>query len=786
MISTTKFVIYQMHILLLNLCLISFFINILVLADPPYWYCPDANNNRTSNILFQTNVDSLLQSLSSNASYSKYYNISIKNGNYTTYGHYLCYDYVTLENCKTSINMATQSITRLCPNSTDAMVWEEVSQLHISNQRFFGKLDTIGNINKYNVKVVAEPEKFRSVVNSSLQDLALKATAYNSSAHAMYATQSVAFSDAERVHSLVQCTLDVSPVDCHRCLQTAIEEVLGSDNYQYRGGRLMSKSCYLRYELYAFYEGKTSEEPEDQGSQGTTRILGIVLACITAALVGSFVFYFVLRGRKLGKNFHGRDSPLYDLASIHAATDNFSEKNKLGEGGFGPVYMGVLQDGSKVAVKRLAITSDQGTEEFRNEVLLIMKLQHKNLVRLLGFCVEGAERLLIYELMPSGGLDSWLYDPQKREQLTWSKQTVIINGIAHGVLYLHEDSRQTIIHRDLKPGNVLLDHDLNPKISDFGNARIYENESDNEANTITVIGTYGYMAPEYAMDGVYSVKSDVFSFGVILLEIITGRQSIGFHLTGNGPSLQAYVWRLWSQGRWKELKETNLSNDNENDDEFIRCLHIGLLCVQEDPSERPTMSLVVHMLKTENVKLRPPKQPAFSLVRLSDHYQTSPRMSTSIRCFTLPDGVLPDGTKVAVKRLARRTWQGAAELKTEIMLIANLQHRNLVRLIGSGIESHEKILVYELLPKKSLDLYIYDAGKRAELIWEIRFAIISGIARGLLYLHEGSRLKIIHRDLKPSNILLDQDMNAKISDFGIARIICDDQTTAITKRVVGT
>lgn len=256
----------RMHILLPTLYLIFIFnTNNLVLADPPYEHCPDANDNNSiaSNNPFQTNVGSLLLSLSLNASVSKFYNMSVGNGNTTAYGLYLCYDYVTLENCKKTITMATQAFTRLCRNSTDATIWEEQSMLRVSNKRFFSQLDMTGNINKYNTLIVSEAEKFRSVVNTSLYELALNA-AFNSSAH-MYATQSVAFSAAQHIYSLVQCTMDLSPIDCHRCLQTAIVEVLGSENYRYRGGRLLSKSCYLRYEFYQFYEGKSSKFSESQG-----------------------------------------------------------------------------------------------------------------------------------------------------------------------------------------------------------------------------------------------------------------------------------------------------------------------------------------------------------------------------------------------------------------------------------------------------------------------------------------------------------------------------------------
>ncbi|GMI93339.1 hypothetical protein like AT4G03230 [Hibiscus trionum] len=309
-----------------------------------------------------------------------------------------------------------------------------------------------------------------------------------------------------------------------------------------------------------------------------------------------------------------QEFPSIQLDILHAATNHFSDEMKLGEGGFGPVYKGILPDGKEIAVKRLSRTSGQGLVDFKNEVMLIARLQHRNLVRLLGCCLEKNEKLLVYEFMPNKSLDVFLFNSKFAVQLDWQKRFNIIKGIARGILYLHEDSRLRIIHRDLKASNVLLDHEMNPKISDFGMARIFEDK--NEANTNRVVGTYGYMAPEYAMQGLFSIKSDVFSFGVLLLEILSGKKNNSFHLSETGESLLAFAWKLWSKGEGMELIDRILALSCVAS-EVLKCIHIGLLCVQEDPADRPTMSSVIFMLASDGtISLPRPTEPAFSVGRV--------------------------------------------------------------------------------------------------------------------------------------------------------------------------
>ncbi|XP_059277813.1 G-type lectin S-receptor-like serine/threonine-protein kinase At4g27290 [Lycium ferocissimum] len=302
--------------------------------------------------------------------------------------------------------------------------------------------------------------------------------------------------------------------------------------------------------------------------------------------------------------------PFFSFESILAATNQFSEANMLGQGGFGPVYKGKFLGGREIAVKRLSTQSRQGIEEFTNEVLLIARVQHRNLVKLLGYCVKGRnEKIVLYEFMLNKSLDTFIFDQQNRALLDWKKRFDIIVGIARGMSYLHHDSRLTIIHRDLKTSNILLDEGMNPKISDFGLARIVQGDYT-LANTTKIAGTCGYMSPEYMLNGVFSTKSDVFSFGVIILEIVSGRRNTGFYQCEEAMNLIQYAWRLWTAEKAITMVDESLL-ETCNMDEALKCINIGLLCVQEHPCQRPSMSSVILMLGGESMILPKPNQPAF-------------------------------------------------------------------------------------------------------------------------------------------------------------------------------
>ncbi|RDX63694.1 G-type lectin S-receptor-like serine/threonine-protein kinase B120, partial [Mucuna pruriens] len=315
-----------------------------------------------------------------------------------------------------------------------------------------------------------------------------------------------------------------------------------------------------------------------------------------------------------------QDLKVFNYTSVLSATNDFSPENKLGQGGFGPVYKGILPTGQEAAIKRLSKTSRQGILEFKNELMLISEFQHKNLVQLLGCCIHEEERILIYEYMPNKSLDFYLFDRNISKFLDWKKRFNIIEGISQGLLYLHKYSRLKIIHRDLKASNILLDENMNPKISDFGLAKMFA-EQESTANTTcktlflpSVVDNIGYMSPEYAMEGIFSTMSDVYSFGVLILEIVSGRRNTSFYDVDRPINLIGHPWELWNQGVSLQLMDPSLG-DSFDPHEVKRCIHVGLLCAEQSANDRPTMSRIVSLLTNESAVVALPRRPAFYVER---------------------------------------------------------------------------------------------------------------------------------------------------------------------------
>ncbi|KAJ0041434.1 hypothetical protein Pint_26837 [Pistacia integerrima] len=512
----------------------------------------------TLNSTFSTNLNETLSSLISNAPLSNgFYNTSTGAllGPDRAYGLFLCRGDISPDLCQICVKVASKKIKNLCPKQKEAIIWYEECMLGYSNRSIFSDMEEDTCVYLGNQNNVIHPSQFNQTLADLMNSLAHEAVSSSN----FFAAEDVNFTTVTRLYGLVQCTPDIVSSECCSCLAACVSEIRKYCNGK-EGGRISKPSCNIRFEIYPFYS--MASHPPPPPATSTSKI-------------GSCEIDNV-------------QSLLSDFSTIRAATNNFSIDSKLGQGGFGVVYKGRLLDGQDIAVKRLSRNSGQGELEFKNEVLLVAKLLHRNLVRLLGFCMKGNERLLIYELLPNSSLDNFIFDPTKRSSLDWETRYKIIGGIARGLLYLHEDSRLRVIHRDLKASNILLDANMIPKIADFGMARLFEMDQT-QANTSRIVGTFGYMAPEYIKHGHFSTKSDVFSFG---------------------------AWRNWTRGTALNMINSSLRGCSSG--EMIRCIHIGLLCVQEKVANRPTMSSVVLMLTSHSQSLPIPSKPAFFMQSSSD------------------------------------------------------------------------------------------------------------------------------------------------------------------------
>ncbi|GKV40191.1 hypothetical protein SLEP1_g47860 [Rubroshorea leprosula] len=358
------------------------------------------------------------------------------------------------------------------------------------------------------------------------------------------------------------------------------------------------------------FKPTVSNKPPSSSKNRTGLIVGVIVGVGVVSFL--FLAAFFVFGRRPKSNedeeLQGIDVRPYTFsyAELKSATEDFNPANKLGEGGFGPVYKGKLNDGRIIAVKQLSVASRQGKSQFVTEIATISAVQHRNLVKLHGCCIEADQRLLVYEYLENKSLDQALFGKGSLN-LNWQTRYDICLGVARGLAYLHEESRLRIVHRDVKASNILLDSTLIPKISDFGLAKLYD---DTKTHISTrVAGTIGYLAPEYAMRGHLTEKTDVFAFGVVALEVVSGRPNSDSSLEGEKMYLLEWAWHLHENNREVELVDSNILEFDE--EEVKRVIGVALLCTQTSPMQRPSMSRVVAMLSGDTEVSRVTSKPGY-------------------------------------------------------------------------------------------------------------------------------------------------------------------------------
>ncbi|KAL6864849.1 hypothetical protein ACP4OV_016000 [Aristida adscensionis] len=545
----------------------------------------------------------------------------------------LCRGDAAAGDCDRCVAAAFRGARQGCPLNRDVLIFDDLCQLRFSDHDLLagdggggGYLDLAYTYLSDSRVAGAPAASFDAAVRRLVDATAGYAAAANSTRRFGTGAGEDGGGRPGEIYAVAQCTPDKTVEVCRECLGTITGKLQTADFSGRSGGGVFGMWCSFRYETYPFFSGPPlidlpafvpSPPPPPpppvavvlvNGRRDKSRnrtgivVLGTVLPTILVLVAISLIIFwrrrisadqsFVLPlvSYDLVYNFQGKDMHLVDLSTIRDATQNFAESRMLGKGGFGMVYKGILPEGQEVAVKRLCQSSRQGMGELKSELVLVSKLHHKNLVRLIGVCLQEQEKILVYEYMANRSLDTILFDSERHKELDWGKRFKIINGIARGLQYLHEDSQLKIVHRDLKASNILLDTDYAPKISDFGLAKIFGGDQSTCA-TLRIAGTYGYMAPEYAMCGQYSIKSDVFSFGILVLEIVTGRRNCGSYKTKRDVDLLNLVLEHWIRGNVIELIDPSLC-EQPCIEQLLKCVHVGLLCLQRRPAARPTMSWV--------------------------------------------------------------------------------------------------------------------------------------------------------------------------------------------------
>ncbi|WCJ21020.1 Cysteine-rich receptor-like protein kinase 46 [Euphorbia peplus] len=521
-----------------------------------------------------------------------------------------CVDDSTARECDMCFSQISSLIPTCFPN-TGARVYFDTCFIRADNYSFYRDVFTPQDSTQCGENVSSN-EDFKHAVRAVLNDTLQKAPKEGPILRGFAVQRTTIFGSS--AYGMGTCWKILDQDLCATCLSHAVQSALSC--LPSTQARVLNAGCFLRYADFAFAK-ETSYETRKEMYSYVSYAWCVAMVSVIAITVGLWFGRHTYHRNNI-KNFQGMedlqllDEGLHFLQFKHAiiqkATANFSDIHKLGEGGFGQVYQGTLPDGREIAVKRLYVDNKNRIQEICNEMDIISRAQHRNLVRFLGCCFTSTDCFLVYEYLANKSLDLILFDQEKKKELSWEKRLLIITGTAEGLKYLHLDCQVRIIHRDIKASNILLDLRYKPKISDFGLARFHSR--DHSLINTAIAGTFGYIAPEYITGGRLTEKVDVYSFGVLVIEIVTGVENIK-HDGDLFNTVVGHAWEHFQSNTLEEIIDKSMEFEIEKNEEIKRVIQIGLLCTQESPDLRPRMSKVVEMLRNETVELGEPSNPPY-------------------------------------------------------------------------------------------------------------------------------------------------------------------------------
>ncbi|MCD9558796.1 hypothetical protein HAX54_016414 [Datura stramonium] len=521
-----------------------------------------------------------------------------------------CMDDLSKEDCELCFSAIKTQLPGCFPHISGRVFFDGCF-MRFENYSFFYESSSPQDVKRCSDAVNLKNDQFRDVATQVVKDVVNMAPVHGGYAEGRRKAYGIS------VYGMANCWNTLDEKSCSDCLLNASSAVL--ECLPSIEARSLSVGCYFRYSEYESSDG-SSFLFDTKGAifMYLVFILIAVGVCIFAILVG-YIVGTTIHDKRVKHHTKFNCNPLdlessvmkrslhFEYSTLEKSTDNFSEEHKIGQGGFGEVFKGTLPDGREIAIKRMFLTTKIRNEEISNEIYIIGQAQHQNLVRFLGCCFTDDDSFLVYEYLENKSLDLILFDPKKKEELDWKKRLRIIEGTAEGLEYLHNDCQVRIIHRDIKPSNILLDAKYRPKIADFGLARF--NIREKGSAPLVIAGTFGYMAPEYLAHGQLTDKLDVYSFGVLILEIVSGREINKFPADDALDTLVTIAWKHFKEKRASRIIDPSMKI--ESVDEVLRVVQIALLCTQESPIMRPDMTTVIKLLTQEKLEVPVPSKPPF-------------------------------------------------------------------------------------------------------------------------------------------------------------------------------